>query len=151
MQSTGVTIFSVINKQISFGAETPWHEYFFRVFGVKFGIAWSDAKCLLSSTFHFAGCLLLDNKTIIALYKMVVNIFWLYWCPVTESNCRPLITKQVFYHLTNRAILGGGDRDRTRYLLVANQPLSQMSYTPTLSLIFVEFVLLKFFFKCFFG
>ena len=27
-------------------------------------------------------------------------------------------------------VYGGGDRDRTRYLLVANQPLSQMSYTP---------------------
>ena len=26
-----------------------------------------------------------------------------YWCPMTESNCHPLITKQVFYHLTNRA------------------------------------------------
>lgn len=25
------------------------------------------------------------------------------WCPMTESNCHPLITKQVFYHLTNRA------------------------------------------------
>ena len=29
----------------------------------------------------------------------------LTWCPMTESNCHPLITKQVFYHLTNRAIL----------------------------------------------
>ena len=34
---------------------------------------------------------------------MSVNMFWLSWCPVTESNCQPLITKQVLYHLTNRA------------------------------------------------
>ena len=27
------------------------------------------------------------------------------WCPMTESNCHYLITKQVFYHLTNRAKL----------------------------------------------
>jgi hypothetical protein len=26
---------------------------------------------------------------------------------------------------------GGGDRTRTRYLLLAKQPLSQLSYTPT--------------------
>lgn len=29
----------------------------------------------------------------------------------------------------NRCI-GGGDRTRTRYLLLAKQPLSQLSYTP---------------------
>ena len=27
--------------------------------------------------------------------------------------------------------IGGGDRTRTRYLLLAKQPLSQLSYTPT--------------------
>jgi hypothetical protein len=26
--------------------------------------------------------------------------------------------------------IGGGDRTRTRYLLLAKQPLSQLSYTP---------------------
>ena len=34
---------------------------------------------------------------------MSVNMFWLSWCPVTESNCQYLITKQVLCHLTNRA------------------------------------------------
>ena len=29
-----------------------------------------------------------------------------YWCPVTESNCQLLITKQLLYHLTNRALFG---------------------------------------------
>jgi hypothetical protein len=28
------------------------------------------------------------------------------------------------------ALNGGGDRTRTRYLLLAKQPLSQLSYTP---------------------
>ena len=37
----------------------------------------------------------------------------LNWCPMTESNCHPLITKQVFYHLTNRAKYGGPGRIRT--------------------------------------
>ena len=27
------------------------------------------------------------------------------WCPMTESNCHPRITKPMFYHLTNRATL----------------------------------------------
>ena len=27
-------------------------------------------------------------------------------------------------------MIGGGDRTRTRYLLLAKQPLSQLSYTP---------------------
>ena len=27
-------------------------------------------------------------------------------------------------------VIGGGDRTRTRYLLLAKQPLSQLSYTP---------------------
>ena len=26
------------------------------------------------------------------------------WCPATESNCQSLITKQVLYHLTSRAL-----------------------------------------------
>ncbi len=30
---------------------------------------------------------------------------------------------------------GGGDRTRTRYLLLAKQPLSQLSYTPNVLLI----------------
>jgi hypothetical protein len=29
-----------------------------------------------------------------------------------------------------RIKIGGGDRTRTRYLLLAKQPLSQLSYTP---------------------
>jgi hypothetical protein len=29
-----------------------------------------------------------------------------------------------------KQMIGGGDRTRTRYLLLAKQPLSQLSYTP---------------------
>ena len=31
---------------------------------------------------------------------------------------------------TAKELNGGGDRTRTRYLLLAKQPLSQLSYTP---------------------
>lgn len=31
-----------------------------------------------------------------------VSIF-LLWCPLTESNCRPRITKPLYYHCTKRA------------------------------------------------
>ena len=32
-----------------------------------------------------------------------------FWCPVTESNCQPRITKPMLYHLTNRANFSGGE------------------------------------------
>jgi hypothetical protein len=35
-----------------------------------------------------------------------------------------------FFFFVLFSILGGGDRTRTRYLLLAKQPLSQLSYTP---------------------
>ena len=34
---------------------------------------------------------------------------------MTESNCRPLITKQVFYHLTNRAKSWSGIGESNSY------------------------------------
>ena len=41
---------------------------------------------------------------------MSVNIFW---CPLTESNCQLMITNQLLYHLTKRALLGGEQEIRT--------------------------------------
>ena len=55
----------------------------------------------------------------------------------TSINClinpkKPLIKN--FLGLHNYALpideIGGGDRTRTRYLLLAKQPLYQVSYTP---------------------
>ena len=42
--------------------------------------------------------------------------------------CVLRITNQIIEK--NHVVTGGGDRTRTRYLLLAKQPLSQLSYTP---------------------
>ena len=108
---------------------------------------------LFSSTLHFAGCVLLHNKTIIALFDSVVNALWLYWCPYTESNCKLRITKPSLYHLTIRAILKiwwtvpGSNRG----LKLAKLLCSQLYQQPNILLTFLKFIFLKFFFKFLFG
>ena len=46
-----------------------------------------------------------------------------------ERSIDPRLIKTMLYHWANW-LFGGGDKDRTCYILLAKQALSQMSYTP---------------------
>ena len=48
------------------------------------------------------------------------------WCPMTESNCHPRITKPMFYHLTNGANITGW------FLSLDNQSLAILFAEPIL-------------------
>ena len=53
------------------------------------------------------------------------------WCRHDESNAGPTDYKSVALPTELwRQNFGGGDKDRTCYILLAKQALSQMSYTP---------------------
>ncbi len=49
------------------------------------------------------------------------------WIATISSDLVPSLHSRVNIHIAN---LGGADRDRTGGLLVANQALSQLSYSP---------------------
>ncbi len=96
----------------------------------------------------------LKLATLIKLYKFLKNsrgkcdkhtlplFYW--WSRSTSKNPHPQWTSQYrrFFDFETLLItllpasfacygkIGGGDRTRTRYLLLAKQPLSQLSYTP---------------------
>ena len=35
----------------------------------------------------------------------MIDLYGIFWCPLTESNCQSMITSQVLYHLTKGANL----------------------------------------------
>src|SRR5882757_3120009 len=49
-----------------------------------------------------------------------------------DANARPIVMR---WRLISNTIDGGGERDRTDDLLLAKQALSQLSYTPSSSLV----------------
>jgi hypothetical protein len=49
---------------------------------------------------------------------------------IRGPGCHPASPLDCFFMRTFKAISGGADRDRTGGLLVANQALSQLSYSP---------------------
>ena len=52
--------------------------------------------CLFSSTLRFTGCLLLDNKTIIALFRLNVKSFLqLISRPKPEWFCDPYLSTDI--------------------------------------------------------
>ena len=54
--------------------------------------------------------------------------------PMSEGPCHTGTTLQTMTTVESDRESGGGERDRTDDLLVANQALSQLSYTPDLTL-----------------
>ena len=51
-------------------------------------------------------------------------------CSTTELNRQKYYTLLILLYTVCKGDCGGGDKDRTCYILLAKQALSQMSYTP---------------------